>query len=178
MKSRSLGACLATLATSVFVLAGFGSALEVASAAAQANPAGSPGGSGFECGCEPEPAFTIKKLQKIAGSESEFTTSELTGAIGQTVDYEIVVKNTGEFFPETLSKFTDPHCDEGTIVGGPGEVPLAPGGSTTYSCSHLLAAAGTYTNEATVTSLFSSGFECGGEPFGTAVTQTSNQVVG
>jgi hypothetical protein len=165
MKSRSLGACLATLATSVFVLAGFGSALEVASAAAQANPAGSPGGSGFDCGCES--AFTIEKRQEIAGSESGFTTLPLTGAIGQTVEYQITVTNTGKL-PEKLSEFTDPHCDEGSIAGGPGETGIVtPGQATIYTCSHVLAAAGAYTNEATVT----------GTSLFTPVTQTSNQVV-
>lgn len=165
MKSRSLGACLAILATSVFVLAGFGSVLQVAPAGAQANPAGSPEGGGFECGCEP--AFTIEKRQEIAGSESGFTTSPLTGAIGQTVDYEIVVENTGEF-PETFSAFTDPHCDEGTIAGGPGTSIVTPGQATIYTCSHLLLAMGTYTNEATVTAT---------SLFGTPLTQTSNQVI-
>ena len=39
--------------------------------------------------------FTIEKLQKIEG-EASYTKSKLTGAeIGQTVDYEIIVKNTG-----------------------------------------------------------------------------------
>ena len=165
MKSRTVGACLAILAVSVFALAGLSSALEVASAAAQANPVESSTASGFECGCEP--AFTIEKRQEIAGSDSGFTTLPLTGAIGQTVDYEIVVVNVGEF-PETFSEFTDPHCDDGSIAGGPGTSFVTPGQATIYTCSHLLAAPGTYTNEATVT---------GTSPFGPPLTQTSNQVV-
>ena len=44
----------------------------------------------------PAPAFTIEKLQKIVGSGGGFTKEELTGQIGQTVDYELIVKNTGE----------------------------------------------------------------------------------
>src|SRR5207245_2683421 len=42
-----------------------------------------------------QPAFTIEKLQEIAGSPAGFTTATLTGKVGQTVDYEIIVKNTG-----------------------------------------------------------------------------------
>jgi len=114
-----------------------------------------------------EPAFTIEKLQEIAGSGSGFTKSPLTGVIGQTVEYEIVVRNTG--VPAlTLSNFTDQHCDPGTIAGGPGEAPLAPGEATTYTCTHLLTSAGIYTNEATVT---------GTAPGEAPLTQTSNQVV-
>ena len=41
-----------------------------------------------------EPAFTIEKEQKLEG-EGGFTKSKLTGKVGQTVDYKIVVKNTG-----------------------------------------------------------------------------------
>jgi uncharacterized repeat protein (TIGR01451 family) len=165
MKIRSRGASIATLASILFVLTGLGSALDVASASAQANPAGAAAGDGFECGCEP--AFTIEKLQEIDGSDSGFTTSPLTGAIGQTVDYQIVVMNTGEV-PETFSEFNDPHCDEGSIAGGPGTSFVTPGQAATYTCSRLLATDGRYTNEATVT---------GTSIFGTPVTHTSNQVV-
>jgi hypothetical protein len=122
-------------------------------------------GRSTDCGCKP--AFTIEKRQEIAGSKSGFTTSPLTGAIGQTVDYEIIVKNTG-VLPETFSELTDPHCDPGTLAGGPGTSSVEPGQSTTYTCDHLLTAAGRYTNEATVT---------GVSFVGVRVTQTSNQVV-
>jgi hypothetical protein len=155
MKSRDMSARLLALATSVFVLIGLASALDVGSAAAQSS----------DCRCKP--AFTIEKRQEIAGSGRGFTTSPLTGAIGERVDYEIIVENTG-FFPETFSGFTDPHCDAGTLAGGPGPSSVAPGQSTTYTCSHLLTAVGTYTNEATVT---------GVSFVGVPVTHTSNQVV-
>jgi hypothetical protein len=44
----------------------------------------------------PAPAFTIEKLQKIDGSSSSFTSGPLSGKVGQTVDYQIVVKNTSQ----------------------------------------------------------------------------------
>jgi uncharacterized repeat protein (TIGR01451 family) len=94
----------------------------------------------------PAPAFTIEKLQKIAG-ELSFTKSELTGTIGQTVEYEIVVTNTGNV-PLSFSSFSDPHCEG--ITGGPGTSALAPGEATTYTCSHTLTSTGPYTNEASV----------------------------
>jgi hypothetical protein len=112
-----------------------------------------------------EPAFSIEKRQQIAGSG--FTTERLGGAIGQTVEYEIIVRNTASV-PETLANFTDAHCDAGTISGGPGSAALAPSEATTYTCSHVLSEAGTYTNDATVTA------ETAG---GTPLTKTSNEVV-
>jgi len=114
-----------------------------------------------------EPAFTIEKLQEIKGSGAGFTTSPLTGEIGQTVDYEIVVKNTASV-AETFSAFTDANCDPGTIAGGPGSSPVASGEPTTYTCDHVLTKVGAYTNEATVTAS-----TVGGTP----ITHTSNQVV-
>jgi hypothetical protein len=112
-----------------------------------------------------EASFTIEKRQQIAGSASGFTASPLTGAVGKTVDYQITVKNTANV-SETFAEFTDTHC--GTISGGPGSSPVAPGQSTIYTCNHVLSAVGSYTNEATVTATTV------GEP---PLTHTSNQVV-
>ncbi len=114
-----------------------------------------------------QPVFTIEKLQEVAGSGSGFTASPLKAALGRTVDYEVVVTNTGHL-PVTLEEFSDLHCDAGTIAGGPGSLALGPGQSTTWTCAHALSAAGTYTNEATVT-----GSAVGGTP----VSETSNQVL-
>ncbi|MGA2320282.1 MAG: hypothetical protein ABSG95_06010 [Solirubrobacteraceae bacterium] len=91
---------------------------------------------GLTCGVEP--GFSIVKLQKFANVAGGYTTSPLpSGHEGQTVDYEILVTNTGNV-PLTFSSFSDPRCDEGTITGGPGETPVAPSSSTTYFCTHLL----------------------------------------
>ena len=114
----------------------------------------------------PPPAFTIEKRQQIGGGASGFTTSPLTGAIGQTVDYEIVVKNTGQV-ALAFSNFTDAHCDPPTIAAGPGQAPLAVGASTTYTCSHALTSTGSYVNEASVTATAQ------GQP---PLTQSSNHV--
>ncbi len=112
-----------------------------------------------------EPSFTIEKRQEIAGSGGGFTTAPLQAAIHSVVDYEIIVTNTAQQ-PLTLSNFTDTHCDQGTIAGGPGEAALAPGAATTYTCSHVLTSAGLYVNEASVTA----------DPPGASLTETSNRV--
>lgn len=111
--------------------------------------------------------FSIQKLQEIKGSATGYTTSELQGKIGQTVDYEVIVTNVGSV-PLKFSNFTDSHCEPGTISGGSGEAFLAPGESTTYTCERLLTAIGTYENEATVT---------GTPEVGPGGSETSNNVV-
>jgi hypothetical protein len=93
-------------------------------------------------------SFSIEKLQEIAGSGEGFTTSELTAHVGQTVDYEIVVKNTGNV-PLTFSEFTDANCEN--IAGGPGAKAIAPGESSTYTCEHVLLSTGRYENGASDT---------------------------
>jgi hypothetical protein len=122
-------------------------------------------------GVASEPAFTIEKLQKIAGSSGTFTSSQLSGEVGQTVDYEMIVKNTGNTHL-AFSSFSDAHCDAMTIGGGPSSAGLEPNESATYTCSHLLTSAdqtaGSYSNAATVT---------GTPPEGGAITHTSNTVV-
>src|SRR5581483_9157592 len=59
--------------------------------------------------------FTIEKLQSLGGP---FTSESLTGAVGQTVLYQMLVTNTGNT-PMTFSNFSDTVCDPGTISGVP-----------------------------------------------------------
>jgi hypothetical protein len=122
--------------------------------------------------CAPDPALSVLALQEIAGGGS-YTTSPLSGLAGQTVDYEMLVQNTGNV-PLTLGGFTDAHCDAGTLSGGPGGAALAPEASTSYTCTHLLdaadQAAGSYSNTAAVT-----GTPPPGE--GSPVTHGSNTLV-
>ena len=113
-----------------------------------------------------EPSLTIEKRQQIAGGASGFTTAPLTGIVGQTVDYQIVVSNTANV-SETISEFVDPHCDAETLGGGPGTSPLTPGQSTTFTCRHVLSTVGTYINQASATAR-----TAGGNP----LTQISNEV--
>jgi uncharacterized repeat protein (TIGR01451 family) len=106
-----------------------------------------------------EPSFTIEKLQRLQGGGS-YTTAELTGKIGQTVEYEIIVKNTGNTSLK-FSKLTDANCEG---ISPSGEVEVAAGGEQVYTCSHVLDKVGKYTNEASIT---------GNEGTG---TKTSNKV--
>jgi len=101
---------------------------------------------GIECGAEP--SLSIEKLQQLGGGG--FTTEEVVGKTGQKVEYRIVVTNTGNV-PLKLTGFTDEKCDPGTLKGGPGEAAVEPLRSTVYTCSHILGAAGPYTNQASVT---------------------------
>jgi hypothetical protein len=103
--------------------------------------------------CPPEPAMSIEKLQRIGGSTATYASTTLTGAVGQTVEYEIIVKNTGNI-PLTLGALGDPRCDAGTIAGTPPS-PLVQGASATFTCTHVLTTAdqvaGSYANTASET---------------------------
>ena len=83
------------------------------------------------------PCLTIQKLQKI--SAGAYTTSELNAKEGETVDYKIIVKNTGDT-ELILSGFTDVKCTD--LAGGASK--LAVSASTTWTCEHKLAAPGKY----------------------------------
>lgn len=102
--------------------------------------------------CPPEPAMTIEKLQRIGATET-YGSTPLKGEVGQTVEYEIIVKNTGNI-PLTLGALNDPHCDPGSVAGG-ASGPLAPGATATFTCTHRLnatdQAAGSFTNTASET---------------------------
>jgi hypothetical protein len=97
--------------------------------------------------CPAEPAMTIAKLQRI-GPATSYTSSPLRGAVGQTVEYEILFRNTGNT-PLTLGAIADARCDSATIAGT-APAPLERGASAVFSCTHLLnstdLAAGSYTN--------------------------------
>ncbi len=86
--------------------------------------------------CGPKPAFAIEKLQSLGGP---FTSEPLTGKVGQTVLYEMVVTNTGNT-PLTFSNFSDAVCDLGTVGGVPSG-PVEPLGSFTVVCAHTITAA-------------------------------------
>lgn len=119
--------------------------------------------------CGPAPAFTIEKLQSLGGP---FTTETLSGQVGQTVHYEMIVTNTGNT-PLTFSEFSDPRCDPKTIAGISSN-PVEPMGTLTLVCTHTLTGAdreaGSLTNVATV-----KGTPEPGE--GAPITHESNPVV-
>ncbi len=92
----------------------------------------------------PPGEFTIEKLQRLPG-EPAYTKEKLTGHLGETVEYQIVVHNTG-IEPETLTGFSDEHCEE--ITGGASK--LAPGESTIFTCKHKLTEVGTWINQASI----------------------------
>jgi uncharacterized repeat protein (TIGR01451 family) len=102
------------------------------------------------------PAITLVKLERIGSAA--FQHDPVTGNVGDTVDYEMMVTNTGNT-PLALA-FTDSQCDGGTlsapsVVSGnytAASQTLAPGGEIRYTCSHVLAAGDQpYTNTASVT---------------------------
>ena len=92
-----------------------------------------------------EPTFSIEKFQRIEG-EPTYTTSEITGALNQTVEYKVVVTNTGNVALK-FAALKDTGCEG---VTPPGATELAVGKSETFACTHKLGSVGTYTNEASI----------------------------
>jgi hypothetical protein len=85
----------------------------------------------------PEPGLAVETIQEINGAGTGYTAWPLSGTVGQTVDYEVIVKNTGNV-AVTLAEFRDPHCDFGTFAGPSRSVALPPQEVVTYHCSHML----------------------------------------
>jgi uncharacterized repeat protein (TIGR01451 family) len=105
----------------------------------------------------PHPGFTVVKEQKLSTQAAgSYTTAPIDATVGATIDYEILVSNTGDQ-PLALTTFSDPHCDAGTVAGPAGGLDaggdLAVGQTTTYTCTHVVAAADApaFTNVAAVT---------------------------
>jgi uncharacterized repeat protein (TIGR01451 family) len=95
------------------------------------------------CGCGLP--FTIEKLQRIEG-EAFYTRSTLAGEIDQTVDYEIIVTNTGNVTLK-FEPLSDANC---TGILPSGEATVAPEERETYTCHRLLTEVGSYRNEASI----------------------------
>ncbi len=119
--------------------------------------------------CEPKPAFAIEKLQSLGGP---FTSEPLTGTVGQTVLYQMIVTNTGNT-PMTFSNFSDTVCDPGTLDGVP-STPVEPLASFTVVCAHTITTA-----DVTAGSLINIAKATGTpeEGEGSSVEHESNEVV-
>lgn len=100
-----------------------------------------------------EPEFTIEKLQKVEGSETSFTSGELTAKLGQSIEYEIVVSNTGSR-SLTFEPLSDPNC---TGIVPAEATQLEPGASETFTCRHALTSAGGWSNIAEIEAEFRRG---------------------
>ena len=93
-----------------------------------------------------EPNYEVEKLQLIKGSGAAFTKTELSGKIGEVVDYLVIVRNTGNV-AIMFAPLVDNDCSS-VSPSGASEVPL--GGSEVFTCEHTLASSGSWTNEATI----------------------------
>jgi hypothetical protein len=117
--------------------------------------------------CPPVHAFTLEERQAIAGSGKPATSAPLSAHQGQTIDYETIIKNTGNT-PLTFSDASDTRCGE--LEGLPAGA-LAARQSLTLKCSHTLtiadAGAGQYVNSLSIK----------GSDEGVHVVHESNKVV-
>jgi uncharacterized repeat protein (TIGR01451 family) len=116
--------------------------------------ASAPQASPANASSAPATGFKLRALQKVLGDGTEFVGGRQRARLGQTIDYEIIVKNTGNV-ALTFAALVDEKCDAGTVAGGPGASDVLPGESTTFTCVHLYTeadkAAGALANTATET---------------------------
>ena len=111
---------------------------------------------GEEGGC-PAPGISLVKLERD-GASGTFTRGPIAGSLGDTIEYQMTVTNTGNTPLSVM--FGDPQCDSGTLSGpivlsgiyDAGTKGLSAGGQLQYTCSHVLGAgnAPQFTNAATV----------------------------
>ena len=116
----------------------------------------------------PHGSFEILKLQSVVGAPTGFVRSPIEAHVGDKIEYEIVVSNTGGTVI-TFTPLTDANC-EGLRGGEPSGM-LQPKGFEKFICTHTVTQAdleaGTYLNTASVT----------GTPNGEApITSPSNTV--
>jgi hypothetical protein len=93
----------------------------------------------------PAGAFTIETLQKLS-NEPTYTKTELNAKVPDSVDYEIIVKNTGS----TNLKFGAPKDAACESISPTGSTELEASTEETFTCTHKLSAFVRYSNEASI----------------------------
>jgi hypothetical protein len=104
------------------------------------------------------PGLALRKTERV--NDSAPFVVWLTASPGETVQYRMVVTNTGD---TTMTiTFSDPRCDEGTLVAHESRI-VAPGAIAEYTCSHVLVAADgpMFVNNATVSGSSATGATAG-----------------
>jgi hypothetical protein len=122
------------------------------------------------------PGIGIVKSQRISSSGS-FVRSVLTANVGQTIEYQIVVADTGD--TSLTITLRDPRCDAGTLRPATAQT-IAAGASLTYTCSHVLRASDgqSFTNVAIATGITPSGVPVGSVSSSVTVTTGKSIEVG
>jgi uncharacterized repeat protein (TIGR01451 family) len=107
----------------------------------------------------PAPALTIVKTERV-GSTGTYGRGPVGAAVGETLDFQILVTNTGNTV--LALTLTDVLCDGGTLHAG-GATTLAPGAAVTYTCTHRLLSkdASPFVNTAVVTAATPTGARVG-----------------
>jgi hypothetical protein len=119
-------------------------------------PSGPTGGGG-----PPSPALSIVKYERNGNTGGPFVHSTVGVLVGQLVQYQIVVTNTGNI-AETVN-LADARCDPGTITITDGHATIAPGEHVTYECTHKVVAGdgSAFTNVAIATATAANGASVG-----------------
>ena len=89
--------------------------------------------------------FKIEELQRVEG-EASYTTGEVTAELGQGIQYEVLVTNTGKL-PLKFAELKDGGCEG---ISPSGSTELQTGKSETLTCRHTPTGLGRYANEASI----------------------------
>lgn len=94
------------------------------------------------------PAMTVMEYERIG--DASFTRGPITAAVGDRVDFQVVVQDTGATSLDV--SLSDLHCEAGTISPS-GTATMRPGDTQTFTCSHVVQSGDqpTLTNVATAT---------------------------
>jgi uncharacterized repeat protein (TIGR01451 family) len=131
----------------------------------------------------PSSAISLIKTERD-GSSGSFTTGPITGFVGDTIQYQMTVTNTGNT-PLTIN-FIDDHCDSGTLsmptvlygTWDATNLVLSPGSALLYTCSHKLVTGDqpSFTNTAIVIGVPPSGPAVSGQSSVTAASSVVTNV--
>jgi len=94
----------------------------------------SPSTAAAATGAAPAPALTIVKTERV-GATGDFVRRPVRATVGEQLQYRMIVADTGNTSLNVT--LADSRCDAGTLSPS-GPQMVAPGGSVTFTCSHVL----------------------------------------
>jgi uncharacterized repeat protein (TIGR01451 family) len=130
--------------------------------------------NGGTAGCTTTPtppvvSMAVEKLERV-GSTASFVAGPVAATVGQTIEYQINVRNTGNVM--LWVTITDQLCDTGTLSSPSGQG-VGPTGVVSFTCTHVARASdvGSLTNTVFATGVAGNGASVTGTA--TAVAQVT-----
>jgi uncharacterized repeat protein (TIGR01451 family) len=124
----------------------------------------------------PVVSIVVQKFERV-GASGSFVAGPVTATVGQTIQYQINVVNTGNVM--VWATVTDALCDTGTLSTPNGQG-IGPTSTATFTCSHVVKASevGTLTNVANATGVAGNGVSATGTAAAVAQVAAASAVGG